>query len=128
MRQLRGNRISAAYRMPYIGSCLFRRDVFETCGGFDETMTLGEDHDLMYRCWEKDVVKIHVEEVSLIYRRHPGNTSRGKNVRSHMMVLKRRMERIRSGLIDPAQKRRFQFRDYIGDIEGASQWTNWSAS
>jgi len=128
MRQLCGNRISGIYRMPYIGSCMFRREVFESCGGFDETMTLGEDHDLMYRCWERDIVKVHVAEVSLIYRRHGGNTSRGNNIRSHLMVLKRRLERIRAGVIDTSEKRRFQFQEYIGNTEGARQWTNWSAS
>lgn len=128
MRQLCDNRISGAYRMPYIGSCLFRREVFDLVGGFDETMTLGEDHDLMYRCWERDIVKIHVDEVSLIYRRHAGNTSRGNNLRSHFMVLKRRADRIRAGLLDPSHQRRFQFREYIGEVEGASQWSAWSAS
>ncbi len=127
MRQLSGDLISGPYRMPYIGSCLFRRAVFGICGLFDETLLLGEDHDLIYRCWEKDVVKIHVDEVSLIYRRHGGNTSRGKNLQSHVMVLKRRMDRIRSGELRPAEKRRSPFRDYIGDVEGARQWTNWSA-
>ncbi len=70
--------------MPYIQSCLFRREVFEICGGLDETMTLGEDHDLMYRCWENDIVKINVDEVSFIYRRHSTNVSRGKNLQSHL--------------------------------------------
>ena len=124
MRQLCGDRISGPYRMPYIGSCVFRREVLEVCGGFDETMTLGEDHDLIYRCWEKDIVKVHVDEVSLIYRRHAGNTSRGNNLRSHLMVLKRRVDRIRAGLVDPSQKRRFPFQEYMGDTEGASQWTH----
>lgn len=128
MRQFYGDRISGAYRMPYVQSCLFRREVLEICGGFDETMRLGEDYDLMLRCWEKDVVKVNVEEVSLLYRRHAGNTSRGKNARAHLTVLKRRVERIRGGLIDPTQKRRFPFQEYIGDTEGASQWTTWSAS
>lgn len=128
MRQLCGDQISGAYRMPYIQSCMFRREVFDSCGGFDETMTLGEDHDLMYRCWEKDIVKINLDEVSFIYRRHPGNVSRGKNLRSHVMVMKRRVERIQSGLLDPNQERCFDFQEYIGDTEGASQWTVWSAS
>jgi glycosyltransferase involved in cell wall biosynthesis len=128
MRQLCENRISGAYRMPYIGSCLFRREVLESLGGFDESLMLGEDHDLMYRCWERDIEKVHVDEVSLIYRRHAGNTSRGGNLRSHVMILKRRVDRIRTGVVDPAEPRRFQFREYIGDVEGASQWTAWSAS
>ncbi|MBZ5608247.1 MAG: glycosyltransferase family 2 protein [Acidobacteriia bacterium] len=128
MRQLSGDRISGPYRMPYIQSCLFRREVFEISGGLDETMPLGEDYDLMYRCWEKDIVKINVEEVSLVYRRHDGNISRGNNFRSHLMVMKRRVDRIRSGQVDPTEQRRFLFRDYIGDPEGAIQWTLWSAS
>jgi glycosyltransferase involved in cell wall biosynthesis len=128
MRQLYGDRISGPYRMPYIGSCLFRRGVFDVCGGFDETMTLGEDYDLMFRCWEKDIIKVDVDEVSLIYRRHAGNSSRGKNTRSHVMVLRQRVQRIRAGLVDPSQKRRVQFQEYIGETEGASQWTIWSAS
>lgn len=127
IRQMAGGKISGAYRMPYIGSCLFRREVFEICGAFDETMRLGEDHDLMFRCWEHDIIKVHVDEVSLIYRRHGSNTSRGGNMRSHLMVLKRRIERIRAGLVDPAQTRRAPYRDYIGDTEGAKVWTGWSA-
>lgn len=126
MRQLCGGRISGAYRMPYIQSCVFRREVFEICHGLDETMPLGEDYDLMYRCWEKDIVKINIDEVSLIYRRHGGNTSNGNNLRSHLMVMKRRVDRIRAGEVDPTQKRKFPFRDYIGDPEGANQWTVWS--
>jgi glycosyltransferase involved in cell wall biosynthesis len=128
MRQLCGDRISDPYRMPYIQSCLFRREVFEICGGLDETMPLGEDYDLMYRCWEKDIVKINIDEVSFIYRRHGANISRGGNLRSHVFVMKRRVERIRSGQVDTAAKRRFPFGDYMGDPEGASQWTLWSAS
>jgi glycosyltransferase involved in cell wall biosynthesis len=128
MRQLCGDRISNAYRMPYIQSCLFRRDVFDICGGLDESMALGEDHDLMYRCWEKDIVKINIDEVSFIYRRHSSNVSRGNNLRSHAMVMKRRIDRIHAGLLDPSQKRRFHFQEYIGETEGASQWPLWSAS
>ena len=91
-------------------------------------MPLGEDYDLIYRCWEKDIVKINVDEVSLIYRRHGVNTSNGNNQRSHLMVMKRRVDRIRAGLVDPNEKRRFPFQEYMGDPEGASEWTAWSAS
>jgi glycosyltransferase involved in cell wall biosynthesis len=128
MRQLSGDQISGPYRMPYIQSCVFRREALEMCGGVDETMPLGEDYDLIYRCWEKDIVKINIDEVSFIYRRHGGNTSNGNNHRAHLMVMKRRVDRIRMGLIDPAEKRRFPFREYMGDPEGANQWTAWSPS
>jgi len=128
MRQLCGDRISGAYRMPYIQSCVFRRPALEISGGLDETMPLGEDYDLLYRCWEKDIVKINVDEVSLIYRRHGGNISNGGNLRSHLIVMKRRVDRIRSGQVDPNEKRRFSFQEYMGNPEGASHWTAWSQS
>jgi glycosyltransferase involved in cell wall biosynthesis len=128
MRQLCGDRVSGAYRMPYLQSCLFRREVFDICGLLDETMPLGEDYDFLYRCWEKDIVKINLDEVSFVYRRHGANISRGNNLRSHLMVMKRRVDRIRSGQADRTEKRRFPFEDYMGDPEGASQWTLWSAS
>jgi len=38
------------------------------------------------------------------------------------------VEAYRSGLLDPNEKRRFEFREYIGNTEGAGEWTDWSAS
>lgn len=118
---------SGPYRMPYLGSCLFRRWVFDRCGLFDERMRFGEDYDLMFRCWEQDVVKHHVSEVSLLYRRHAGNMTRDDDMRSHLVILKRRSERLRSGQVDPKESRRVAFQDYIGEIEDARQWHRWSA-
>lgn len=115
-------RRSGPYRMPYLGSCLFRRSVFDRCGLFDETMRFGEDYDLIVRCWERDIVKCHVEEVSLLYRRHRGNTTRGHYTHSHVVVMKRRLERIRAGEVDPAQPRRAVFQDYIGDTREYDRW------
>lgn len=102
------------YRMPYLGSCLFRRAVFADCGLFDETMSYGEDYDFLFRCWERDIVKVNVEAVSLLYRRHAGNMTSGGG-REHMLVLKRHIERIRSAQVDPAADRREPFQRYIGD-------------
>ncbi len=107
---------TAAYRLPYLGSCLFRRWVFDQCGLFDERMWQGEDYDFIFRCWENDVPKIDVDNVSLLYRRHPGNVTRGNTNPAHLLVLKRRIERIKSGLVDPAARRRVAFQTYIGDL------------
>jgi glycosyltransferase involved in cell wall biosynthesis len=108
---------TAPYRMPYLGSCLFRRAVFRQCGLFDESMPYGEDYDFIFRCWENDVVKVHVPEISLLYRRHANNMSRGRNHAAHLLVLKRRIERIKAGVSDPAVQRRHVFQHYIGDQE-----------
>lgn len=131
-----GRMLSGNYRMPYLGSCLFRRSVFLQCDGFDETMQMGEDYDFIFRCWENDIPKRNVEEVSLLYRRHKGNMTAGKNRRANLAVLLRRIERIRSGAIDPLVERRFVFEGYIGDIckfwetqvEMPGQWNLLSAS
>lgn len=103
-----------AYRAPYLGSCLFRRSVFEECGLFDEDLQFGEDHDLLFRCWERDIRKVNVETLSLFYRRHPGNMTRGVG-QEQILVLKRRMERIRRGELDATAPREQAFQDYIGD-------------
>ncbi|MGA2212073.1 MAG: glycosyltransferase [Bryobacteraceae bacterium] len=108
---------TAPYRMPYLGACLFRRTVFRQCGLFDERMPYGEDYDLIFRCWEQDVVKVHVPEVSLLYRRHANNMTRGRNHAAHLLVIKRRIERIKAGVSDPAVPRRQVFQHYIGDQE-----------
>lgn len=108
--------LSGTYRMPYLGSCLFHRRVFDQCGTFDEGMQMGEDYDLIFRCWERDVAVVCVDEVSLLYRRHEGNMTRGKNQAANLEVIARRLQRIRSGAIDPKAPRLFRFDDYIGDI------------
>jgi glycosyltransferase involved in cell wall biosynthesis len=106
-----------AYRMPYLGSCLFRRSVFLRCGMFDESMRIGEDYDLMVRCWENDVIKVDVPHLSLLYRRHSNNVSRGDNHAAHLLAVKRRIDRIKAGLFDPAAPRLCAMRDYLGDRE-----------
>jgi glycosyltransferase involved in cell wall biosynthesis len=131
-----GRLLSGTYRMPYLGACLFRRSVFRQCGGFDEEMQMGEDYDLIVRCWEHDIPKQDVGEVSLLYRRHQGNMTRGKNRSSNLAVLQRRMRRIRAGATNPAAPRRFVFESYIGEIrnfaetqvEMPGQWNPSSAS
>jgi glycosyltransferase involved in cell wall biosynthesis len=128
--------MSGEYRMPYLGSCLFRRSVFDRCGMFDEQMKMGEDYDLVFRCWETDIPMQRVEEVSLLYRRHEGNMTRGKNKAANLGVLQRRMQRIRTGAVDPKEARRFAFDAYIGDthsfgdgqLEPAETWNLSSAS
>jgi glycosyltransferase involved in cell wall biosynthesis len=130
-----GRMLSGAYRMPYLGACLFRRSLFRQCGEFNEKMPMGEDYDLIFRCWENDMPKRDVAEVSLLYRRHEGNMTRGKNQAANLAVLQARIHRIRSGTTDPAAPRRFVFDTYIGDIgnfaetqvEMPGQWTLSSA-
>jgi len=109
------------YRGPYLGSCLFRRSVFSECGLFDERMEYGEDTDFFFRCWENDAAKVHVQEVSLLYRRHADNMTRGRNHTAHLLVIKRRIDRIKAGISRPGAERRDAFQHYIGHHEPLSE-------
>ena len=106
---------TGVYRMPYLGSCLFRREVFLECGLFDEGMPFGEDHDFFLRCWEHDVAKVNVDALCLLYRRHPGNMTRRSGGQEQVGVLKRRLDRIRRGTVDPTAERGEPFQSFMGD-------------
>jgi glycosyltransferase involved in cell wall biosynthesis len=109
--------LSGAYLFPHLGTCLFRRQVLERMGGIDEGMQLGEDYDLIFRCWEADIEKVCVDEVSLLYRRHPGNITRGRHTEGPVAIAHRRLQRIRSGIVDPKAPHAMPFKDYSGNID-----------
>jgi len=109
--------ISKPYRFVNLGSALWRRSVFETVGLFDESLRLGEDQDLLMRCWEHDISKALVNFVALYYRRHPGNMTRGlKGAEFGLMrVYRNRIERIRRGDYDPNIPKQINWADYRGN-------------
>ena len=109
--------VSGAYKMPHLGSCLVRKEVLDQLHGFDEGMTIGEDYDFIFRCWENGIDKVDIDEVSLLYRRHPGNITLGKNKEGYLAVVQRRMARIRSGQVDPGKQHPQPFGTYSGNID-----------
>lgn len=113
---------SEAYRFVNLGSSLFRREVFDRCGLFDEKLRFGEDFDLIIRCWEQGIRKIDVPSVSLLYHRHDRNMTNGKTTLElgAVQVYKRRLDRMRAGLVDLAalRSRGIGFPDYIGRTVG----------
>ena len=64
----------------YIGSALYRRDVFTRNGLFDEEMRFGEDTDWYNRASENGLNVVRLDQTSLIVRRHEGNMTRGKTM------------------------------------------------
>jgi glycosyltransferase involved in cell wall biosynthesis len=52
-----------------VGSALFRRSLFITIGGFDETLRHGEDVDLLVRAAAHGLSRHQLDDVTLIYRR-----------------------------------------------------------
>lgn len=113
---------SEPYRFVNLGAALFRREVFDQCGLFDETLHFGEDFDLIVRCWEQGIRKIDVPSVSLLYHRHEGNMTNGKSIvdLGAVQVYKRRLERMRAQLVDLSvvETRGIGFPDYIGRTVG----------
>ena len=109
---------SEPYRFINLGASVFRKWVFDRCGLLDERLRFAEDFDFMTRCWENGVLKLNLEEVSLLYHRHDGNMTKGlSNVDlGAIRVYKRRLERMRAGQVDPALARELKigFPQYIG--------------
>jgi len=113
---------SHPYNFVNLGSAVYRRQVFEECGLFDEELRFGEDFDHTVRCWERGVRKVVLPSVSLLYHRHDGNMTKGKNTvdLGAVRVYKRRIDRMRRGLIDPqiVEQRAVSFTDYLGTTVG----------
>ena len=112
-----GNRLQGApYRFVNLGASLFRRRLFDTVGLFDERLRLSEDVDFMMRCWEMDILKATLDEVTLEYRRHPNSmTAEVRSAeRATLKAVQRRLDRIRRGIFDPKLPRRMTEIKYLG--------------
>ncbi len=85
------------YSAPHVGAVLFRREVFDTIGWFDESLRFSEDQDWFLRAREQGLKMLILKEVTLIYRRHQGNSTAMKTARDLMFteVLKKSLDRRR---------------------------------
>lgn len=70
-----------------LGSAIIRRSVFERVGLFDETMRYSEDVDWFMRAREAGASIVTIDAVTLLYRQHEENMTRGKST-SELNVLK----------------------------------------
>ena len=70
-----------------LGGAVIRKSVFERVGSFDETMRYSEDVDWFMRAREGGAAIITIDAVSLFYRQHDQNMTRGKST-SELNVLK----------------------------------------
>jgi glycosyltransferase involved in cell wall biosynthesis len=110
------NIFTRPYRYINVGSGVWRRSVFETIGLFDESLRYCEDLDFFMRCWERDISKVLIDSLILLYRRHPGNMTRGlKGVDfGTVRAYRKRIERIRRGEYDPNSPRHVTWPEYFG--------------
>jgi glycosyltransferase involved in cell wall biosynthesis len=70
-----------------LGSAIIRKSVFERVGLFDETMRYSEDVDWFMRARESGAAIVTIDAVTLFYRQHEQNMTRGKST-SELNVLK----------------------------------------
>ena len=70
-----------------LGSAVIRKSVFERVGLFDETMRYSEDVDWFMRAREAGVAITTIDAVTLFYRQHEENMTRGKSA-SELNILK----------------------------------------
>ena len=83
----------------YIGGGIYRRNLFETVGPFDETLTFAEDTDWYWRASEMDVQIISIPETILRVRMHGNNMTSDQAAaeRGAIQAVKRRLQRSREG-------------------------------
>ena len=70
-----------------LGGAVIRKSVFERVGLFDEAMRYSEDVDWFMRAREAGVAILTIDAVTLLYRQHEQNMTRGKST-SELNVLK----------------------------------------
>jgi len=67
----------------HVGAWIYRRDVFDRLGAFDESFLYSEDVDLLMRIRENRVPFTILRDVTLYYRRHPNSMMSQNNPRKH---------------------------------------------
>jgi glycosyltransferase involved in cell wall biosynthesis len=81
-----------------LGSAIIRKSVFERVGLFDETMRYSEDVDWFMRAREVGAAIKTIDSVTLLYRQHEQNMTRGKSASelNVLMALKKSLDRRRA--------------------------------
>jgi glycosyltransferase involved in cell wall biosynthesis len=89
---------SANMLLPTVHCALFRRELFNQFGLFDEQLAFSEDLDFFFRLAEHDRPVLVEAEIASLYRRHSGNMTRnGRAIRtSTLQVLNKSIARRRA--------------------------------
>jgi hypothetical protein len=82
----------------YIGAGLYKNEVFEKVGLFDNELWFGEDTDWFNRAIEKNINIKKLDYVSLFVRRHGNNTTSGKSLLelNTLRAFKKKLDRQRA--------------------------------
>jgi len=82
----------------HLGAALYRRRAFERIGGFDESLRVGDDQDWFLRAREAGLHILIVGEITLYYRLHGANMTRGATAQQLELidVVRRSLQRRRA--------------------------------
>ena len=82
-----------------IGAALYRKEVFDKVGFFDESLRFSEDTDWFLQTREKGIELLRLSETTLIYHLHGENMTNGKTFKELdvLYALKRSLDRRRAG-------------------------------
>jgi len=100
-----------------LGSCVYRRSLFERVGLFDEALWDNEDTDWFTRAWEQNANKVSLPEIGLFYRKHDRNMTLQQKKLVYfglMKIYKRRIARLRADPDLANQKRKTDWFAYLG--------------
>ena len=81
----------------HLGAALYRRRAFDQVGGFDESLRVGDDQDWFLRARELGLKVVVMHEVTLLYRLHDSNMTRGATAEKLELaaVIRKSLERRR---------------------------------
>jgi glycosyltransferase involved in cell wall biosynthesis len=84
--------------IPHVGCAVYRRSAFDTAGRFDESLRFSEDQDWYLRAREVGLQIRIIPDVTLVYRLHDQNMTRGKGMKEMLLVraLKMSLDRRRA--------------------------------
>jgi len=111
--------VSEPYFSVSLGSAMYRRQVFDKVGLFDEKLRYNEDTDWFIRAWDNNISKVQLAKVAYYYRKHESNMTRQNNSRHFGLVriLKKRLDHQRAkgnDLTQPALCQLHSITKYIG--------------
>jgi glycosyltransferase involved in cell wall biosynthesis len=94
---LKFEKSSEPYLVSSLASAIYRRSVFDKIGVLDENLVYGEDIDWFLRARDNSISKVVLPQVSLFYRKHQNNMTRGKSLveLGFLQVFKKRLDRWR---------------------------------
>jgi glycosyltransferase involved in cell wall biosynthesis len=100
------------------GSGLYRKELFETIGKFDEHFRLSDDFDWFTRLRESGLPVIYMEETTLYYRQHNSNMTKDADLMKHdiLALLRKSLTRRRESDPDAVAQELPSFRNSVSDL------------